>query len=228
MKVKTNNLIQDLSGRYGDNVFARNASGLYVRVHADAEQPNSERQSIIKQHFTTYSTRWATLDDMQRSGWNRLAAQVGKTGRFGDLYHPSGHRLYLAVNTTRAELALASLDQAPAFLPAIAPIPGFAPSLGILIGGDVELKLGSGATPLASPVLVYATPTQSPGRSVIGKSEYRLIGTVAAGVALNVNQGQFYVDKFDLPTEGRKVGIKLVPVTNGFQGLSQRALVTVL
>ena len=97
MKVKTNNLIDDLSGRYGDSVFARNPSGLYIRVHTDPDQPNSDRQSTIKQHFTTYSRRWATLNDIQRGTWNRLATQVDKTGRYGDMYHPTGHRLYLAI-----------------------------------------------------------------------------------------------------------------------------------
>lgn len=228
MKVKTNNLIDDLSGRYGDSVFARNPSGLYIRIHVDPDQPNSDRQSTIKQHFTTYSTRWATLNDIQRGTWNRLATQVDKTGRYGDMYHPTGHRLYLAINSSRAEQGLAVLDEAPDFLPNIAPIAGFAPSLGVLVNGDVELKLGPAVTPLASAVFVYATETQSPGRSKIDRSAFRLLGTIAAGVALNFNQGQLYVDKFDVPAEGRKVGIQIVPVTNGFQGLPQRTLVTVL
>ena len=165
---------------------------------------------------------------MQRASWNRLATQVDKTGRYGDLYHPTGHRLYLAINSTRAELNLAALDQALDFLPNIAPIAGFAPSLGVLVNGDVGFKLGPAATPLASAVLLYATETVSPGRSKVSKSEYRLIGSIAAGVALNSNQGQLYVDKFDVPVEGRKVGIQIVPVSAGFQGLPLRALVTVL
>ena len=44
MKAKLNSLLDDVSGKFGDNVFARNPSGLYLRKNTLAEQPNSERQ----------------------------------------------------------------------------------------------------------------------------------------------------------------------------------------
>jgi hypothetical protein len=67
----------------------------------------------VRDRFSTFASRWATLTEEQRVGWNSLAALVTKTGKYGDLYTPTGHRLYIALNQTRAEFGLAILDDAP-------------------------------------------------------------------------------------------------------------------
>ena len=228
MKVKLNSLLDDASGKFGDNVFARNPSGLYLRKHVDPDQPNSERQMDIRDRFSTFASRWATLTEEQRVGWNGLAALVTKTGKYGDIYNPSGHRLYIALNQTRAEFALATLDDAPLGVEATIPVVGFVPTLNISAAPAVELKLGATADPLGTDLLVFATEPMSPGRSVVGEGLYRLIGTADSAGLLNVDLGASYEDKFGIPAGGVKVGVRVIPVSaSGFQGIPQESLVIV-
>ena len=129
MKIKLNSLLDDASGKFGDNIFARNPSGLYLRKHVEPDQPNTDRQMTIRDRFTAFSANWATLTEVQRTGWNGLAALVTKTGKYGDLYNPTGHRLYIALNQTRAEFALPEQSDAPAGIEGTIPLVGFAPTL---------------------------------------------------------------------------------------------------
>ena len=228
MKVKLNSLLDDASGKFGDNVFARNPSGLYLRKHVDPDQPNSERQMDIRDRFSTFASRWATLTEEQRVGWNGLAALVTKTGKYGDLYNPSGHRLYIALNQTRAEFALATLDDAPLGVEATIPVVGFVPTLNISAAPAVELKLGATADPLGTDLLVFATEPMSPGRSIVGEGMYRLIGTADSAGLVNADLGASYEDKFGIPAGGVKVGVRVIPVSDsGFQGTPQESLVIV-
>ena len=228
MKVKLNSLLDDASGKFGDNVFARNPSGLYLRKHVDPDQPNSERQMDVRDRFSTFASRWATLTEEQRVGWNGLAALVTKTGKYGDLYNPSGHRLYIALNQTRAEFALATLDDAPLGVEATIPVVGFVPTLNISAAPAVELKLGATADPLGTDLLVFATEPMSPGRSIVGEGMYRLIGTADSAGLVNADLGASYEDKFGIPAGGVKVGVRVIPVSDsGFQGTPQESLVIV-
>jgi nucleoid-associated protein YgaU len=228
MKVKLNSLLDDASGKFGDNVFARNPSGLYLRKHVEPDQPNSERQMSVRDRFSLFASRWASLTEDQRVGWNGLAAQITKTGKYGDLYNPTGHRLYIALNATRGEFALAELDDAPITIEPTIPLAGFAPTVHVTAAPAVELKLGAAATALTSKLLVYATEPMSAGRSVIPDASFRLIATADAADLLNANIGAFYDDKFGIPAGGVKIGVKVIPVSeSGFQGNTQSSLVIV-
>ena len=228
MKVKLNSLLDDASGKFGDRVFARNPSGLYLREHVDPSQPNSDRQMTIRDRFSQFASRWATLTEAQRIGWNALAGQVTKSGRYGDLYNPTGHRLYIALNTTRGEFALATLDDAPLGVEATVPVAGFAPMVHITAAPAVEFKLGASADALGTDLLIFATEPMSAGRSTVGEGMYRLIGTASAAGLLNANLGALYDDKFGIPADGVKVGVRVIPVSaSGFQGTPQESLVIV-
>ncbi len=228
MKVKLNSLLDDASGKFGDNVFARNPSGLYLRKHVDPDQPNTERQMSVRDRFSLFASRWASLTEDQRVGWNGLAAQITKTGKYGDLYNPTGHRLYIALNQTRAEFALATLDDAPLAIEPTVPLAGFAPTVMVTAAPAVELKLGAAATALSTELLVFATEPMSPGRSIVGEGMYRLIGTTNTADLLNADIGTLYDAKFGVPASGTKVGVKVIPVSeSGFQGNPQSSLVIV-
>ena len=228
MKAKLNSLLDDVSGKFGDRVFARNPSGLYLRKNTIPEQPNSERQMSVRDRFSIFAARWATLTEEQRVGWNGLAGQITKTGKYGDLYNPTGHRLYIALNATRGEFALAELDDAPLAIEPTVPVADFAPTLNVTVAGELELKLGAAATALASKLLIFATEPMSAGRSVIPDASFRLTTTAATGDALNLDLGDSYESKFGVPAGGVKVGVKIIPVSDsGFQGAPQSSLVIV-
>ena len=228
MKVKLNSLLDDASGKFGDNVFARNPSGLYLRKNVAPDQPNSERQMDVRDRFSTFASRWATLTEEQRVGWNGLAALVTKTGKYGDLYNPTDHRLYIALNQTRAEFALATQDDAPLGVEPAIPMIGFAPTVNVTAAPAVELKLGATIDPLGTELLVFATEPMSPGRSTVSNSEYRLVGTAASADLSNANIGALYETKFGIPAGGVKIGVKVIPVSeSGFQGTPFSSLVIV-
>ena len=228
MKAKLNSLLDDVSGKFGDRVFARNPSGLYLREHVEPDQPNSDRQTSVRDRFSTFAARWATLTEAQRTGWNSLAGQITKTGKYGDLYNPTGHRIYIALNATRGEFTLPELDDAPLGIEATTAVSGFNPTIHVTAAPAIELKLGIANTALGTELLVFATEPMSPGRSTVSGSEYRLIGTASATELLNADIGTFYDDKFGVPAGGVKVGVKVIPVSaSGFQGTPQSSLVIV-
>jgi hypothetical protein len=228
MKAKLNSLLDDVSGKFGDNVFARNPSGLYLRKNTVPEQPNSERQMNVRDRFSVFAARWSTITEEQRVGWNGLAGQITKTGKYGDLYNPTGHRLYIALNATRGEFALAELDDAPLAIEPTVPVADFVPTLNVTLAGELELKLGAAATALASKLLIFATEPMSAGRSVIPDASFRLITTADTGDLLNADLGDAYESKFGVPAGGVKVGVKIIPVSDsGFQGAPQSSLVIV-
>jgi hypothetical protein len=228
MKAKLNSLLDDVSGKFGDNVFARNPSGLYLRKNIPPDQPNSERQMTIRDRFGVFASRWATLTEDQRVGWNGLASQITKTGKYGDLYNPTGHRLYIALNATRGEFALAELDDAPLAIEPIVPLAGFDPTALVTAAPAIEFKLGAAATALGSRLLVYATEPMSAGRSVIPDASFRLIGTANTADLLNADIGALYDAKFGVPAGGVKIGVKVIPVSeSGFQGTPQSSLLIV-
>jgi hypothetical protein len=228
MKVKLNSLLDDASGKFGDRVFARNPSGLYLREHVEPEQPNSERQMSIRDRFSQFSVRWSEITEAQRVGWNTLAALVTKTGKYGDLYNPTGHRIYIALNQTRAEFGLVELDDAPLAIEPTVPLAGFVPTLNVTAAPAVELKLGATVDPLGTELLISATEPMSPGRSTVGQGLYRLIGTGASADLANTDIGALYEAKFGIPAGGVKVGVRVIPVSaSGFQGTPQESLVIV-
>ena len=228
MKAKLNSLLDDVSGKFGDNVFARNPSGLYLRKLVEPDQPNSDRQMTIRDRFTAFSANWATLTENQRIGWLALAALVTKTGKYGDLYNPTGHRLYIALNQTRAEFALAEMNDSPLAIEPTTSVVGFAPTVHVTAALAVEFKLGAGAVALGTELLVFATEPMSAGRSVVADTNYRLLGTAASADLLSADIGALYDDKFGVPTSGTKVGVKVIPVSaSGFQGNPQSSLVIV-
>ncbi|WP_394795952.1 hypothetical protein [Armatimonas sp.] len=228
MKVKLNSLLDDASGKFGDRVFARNPSGLYLREHVDPSQPNSDRQMSVRDRFSQFTARWGTITEDQRVGWNSLAALITKTGKYGDLYNPTGHRIYIALNQTRAEFGMATLDDAPLGIEPTTPVVGFAPTVNVTAAPAVELKLGATADPLGTELLVFATEPMSPGRSMVGEGMYRLVGTAQSADVLNADIGALYDDKFGIPAGGVKVGVRVIPVSaSGFQGTPQESLVIV-
>ena len=228
MKAKLNSLLDDVSGKFGDNVFARNPSGLYLRKHVEPDQPNSDRQMTIRDRFTQFASQWATLTEEQRAGWNGLAGQITKTGKYGDLYNPTGHRVYIALNATRSEFNLPDLNDAPLAIEPTVPLAGFGPTVHVTAAPAVELKLGAAATAFASKLLVFATEPMSAGRSVVADTNYRLIATADTADLLNADIGASYDAKFGVPASGTKVGVKVIPVSDsGFQGNPQSSLVIV-
>ena len=228
MKVKLNSLLDDASGKFGDRVFARNPSGLYLREHVDPSQPNSDRQMSVRDRFSQFTARWGTITEDQRVGWNGLAALVTKTGKYGDLYNPTGHRIYIALNQTRAEFAHPILDDAPAAIEPTIPLAGFVPTVHVTAAPAVELKLGATVDPLGTDLLIFATEPMSPGRSMVGEGMYRLVGTALSADLLNADLGTFYDDKFGIPAGGVKVGVRVIPVSaSGFQGTPQESLIIV-
>jgi hypothetical protein len=228
MKVKLNALLDDANGKFESQVFARNPSGLYLRKNTPPDQPNTERQMSVRDRFSLFASRWATITEEQRVGWNALAGQVTKAGKYGDLYSPTGHRLYIALNQTRAEFALPTLDDAPLEVEPTTPVIGFAPTVHVTAAPAVELKLGASALPLGTDVLVFATTPMSPGRSTVGSSEYRLIGTAGSASLTNGDLGALYDAKYGVPAGGMKIGVRVIPVSDsGFQGSPQSALVIV-
>lgn len=72
-RIKVTGPIGELSGKLGGQVFARNKAGYYVRANAFGTDPNTLAQVRARTAFSTASSAYHSLTDIQKSMWQSFA-----------------------------------------------------------------------------------------------------------------------------------------------------------
>lgn len=89
----------ELSGSIADNTYSRNSSGAYVRQKVSPVQPQTPRQTVVREFMTGLSKSWGTdLTPEQRAGWAQLAKSNPVRDVFGDNITLSGIALFIKCN----------------------------------------------------------------------------------------------------------------------------------
>lgn len=100
--------ISEMSGKSNGVVYARNASGFYVRNMVNPVNPNSARQVIVRSRMTECSQAWAGLTPAQRSSWSDYASNVKIMDRFGVPINVTGFAQFTRSNMAAKEAGIAT------------------------------------------------------------------------------------------------------------------------
>ena len=125
-QVKYGGGIVQMSGSIAGNTFARNRYGNYVRAKSKPVNPNTSRQSSIRNTVSALTEAWnETLTQVQRDAWNLYADSVAMTNKLGETIHLSGFNHYVRSNSIRLFAGAATrIDAGPTVfsLPEVDPV----------------------------------------------------------------------------------------------------------
>lgn len=174
--------------------------------------PQTDAQTQRRATFASITASWRTLTEEQRSAWDAAASADGSG--------ITGFNLYTRINATLALCGMSTVETPPTK-------PGFGIlNLGTLTvesDGDecnVTLAGSTQSNPAPTRYIIWAHPPTSPGRANL--SDWRVIKVVSTLAQLNANHGADYKAVFGAPAVGRKVGIEVVQVTDGYQTIGVR------
>jgi hypothetical protein len=116
-KVKFGGIAQDARGKIDGIVYSRNQYGSYVRVKVSPVQPNSARQTLIRERTTTLSKRFSTvISEAQRAAWSGFATANPVPDVFGNPQALSGITSYVRLNQVVLNAGGTIIDTPPADL----------------------------------------------------------------------------------------------------------------
>ncbi len=100
--LRTGPIVADIRGSVGDETFARNQGGLYVRARTTPTNPNTQDQQDCRAAMTALSQFWSgDLTEQQRSDWRSYAQQHPQPDRFGNPHLVNGYTRFIQVNFHR-------------------------------------------------------------------------------------------------------------------------------
>jgi hypothetical protein len=112
--VKFGQGVAAISGKVGGSVFAHNKGGTYVRNWVKPTDPNTDRQSAVRQIMSDLMSHWNdNLTPDQREAWKTYAENVTVLNRFGDPITIPAISWFGGCNTQRVNATLNRIDDAP-------------------------------------------------------------------------------------------------------------------
>lgn len=102
------------SGTVGDTIHSRNGAGPYTRPHVNPVQPNTMRQTRIRNRLGLLSVRWGdTVTEAQRDSWKTYAANVSVPSVSGRKQFLTAQQMYIRCNMPRGNPFQNAVDDAP-------------------------------------------------------------------------------------------------------------------
>lgn len=226
-KIKFGALVTDARGKLDGIVYSKNQFGAYVRTKVTPVNPNTQRQSEVRNNLSLNSKAWSnTLTDAERAGWKALAENNPVTDIFGNSQVLTGIALYGRVNNVLRNLVVAPLNVAPPNLD----VTGLA-SLAVTAGAGLSaIDIAFTETPLPANHKLYLFATGNlPGGVSFFKPRLRFIGSGAAAEVSPFDAGSLWEAKFGDLIEGNKFGIAVAVVNeaNGAIATAIQVIVTV-
>lgn len=229
-KIRFGPTITGASGSVDGTTYSHNTFGSYLRRRGMPVNPNTSKQTIVRDRLVGQSQTWRTLTDAQRNTWNALAPTITKSGPLGITYSPSGFGAFSMNNLTRLAAGMAVvtsaplLDASPTVSALSITVNGTTPAFSITYtqsGGTANNKL-----------LIYATGAVSAGRNFFRQSDFRLIASIAGNTASPYDAKTAYEAVFGALATGivgNRVAVRIVPVSqNGWRGTDVQASTVVV
>lgn len=200
-------MVGQLSGSTGSTTASHNRFGSYFRSRTIPVNVNSPAQVVARDRFALISSTWRTMTDAERNAWNAAASGITLYDGLGVAYNPTGAQYYQSINNG------VKLYSAAAALLTVPPTP--APPTALLtltstVKDDGTFSVAYTATPLGAGIkaVIEATRSFSPGRTFVGRSEFRFIQLTAAAAASPADIATNYQAIFGIPLLGEKVRIR--------------------
>ncbi len=165
-KIAFTPVVGDARGSAGRAVFTKARNGATLRIRTKGNNPQSVRQTAVRDQMTSVSRAWATtLDETERTAWRTYGALITRNNPVnGQTYHPSGNSIYteLTMNFLRATPAGTPPTTPPEsdFVPPAATVE----SVEIAIVGTISGSFSAGV-PSTTPAELLYQPLASVGRA---------------------------------------------------------------
>lgn len=193
--IRFSNLVNDIRGAAGGNVFARNRSGAYVRNRTTPLNPQSTPQMNARAQFGQLAQNWRNLTEEERAQWESIAPEYPYLNKLGESRTYSGEQLYIKLNRNLQAAGAAALDSptAPAGVAAVASITADATAATGVINISGTL---AGAQDDTELVIQMSGPL-SAGKNFAGRQIFRNVDvSTAAAFAAPVDYGTEYESLF--------------------------------
>ena len=199
------------SGRQGDVVFVKGRYGNVVRTFVSPSNPRTTDQQGHRQNILAVSRRWRALSLEQCGTWRVLAANRYFINDEGKRVRLNCFKLFVSLNTRRADLGLPQFDVAPA-----KPVFDTSPVVDLDIsypGGKCTIKLRVRGTPAQLILVQGARPVRSCVRFVL---HFPFLGLLPPPVDGWSDITEMYVARFGVPKPGTAVWIRTCQHIDGF------------
>jgi hypothetical protein len=213
--------VTDVRKKIAGVVHTKSHSASVMRKRVKPRNPRSADQLAQRSALSGLAKRWGSvLTDVQRTGWEALAALVVISDRLGNHHHPTGMQLYERDNLNEHTVGHATIDAAPADqnVTALTSITPAFDSVGL------TATIAYTATPAAAGtyVVVFASGQNSPGRNTTFGS-LNFIFASAAAAASPANIFAAYTAKYGALVQGKKIRVKVITI-NGANGAASLPL----
>ena len=225
-KIKWGAIVVDGRGKLGGHVFTKTKSGATMRTKVTPVNPQTAAQASARSRLGGNSQAWAGLSEDERRSWNALASETSKTNIFGDQYFPSGKNLFTSVNNNLIMVGGASIVNAPTFeeLPFITLM-----DAEIDISAQaISLLVDSTGSSSGTALIIEATQPSSPGKYNFDGSFRQLMVAGGGSEPSPTVLWGFYVAKFGVPAEGKKVAFRAYYVSPSAGNASPRFITTAI
>ena len=209
-KVKYGAMINDARGKMDGVVYSKNQYGAYVRQKVSPVQPQTARQTLVRERLSSLSKTFSTvLTAAQQLAWNAFGKLNPVVDVFGDSQTLSGVAAFVRLNSVILNAGGAQITSPPANLEVI----GLLTASAVAGAGAGTLAITYTATPLGagSRLYIYATPGMNPGVQFF-KPALRFIGSSALAQASPFAAGALYTAKFGAMTATKVIGITVAIV----------------
>jgi hypothetical protein len=199
------------SGRQGDVVFVKGRYGNFVKKFVPPANPRTADQQGHRRNILAVSRRWRTLSLEQNGTWRVLAANRYFVNDEGERVRLNCFKLFVSLNTRRADLGLPQFDVAPA-----QPVFSTSPVKDLAVGypgGKFTLKLRVDGTPAQLILVQGARPVKSCVRCV---QHFPFLGLLPPPIDGWSDITEMYVARFGVPKAGTAVWIRTCQHIDGF------------
>lgn len=140
--------IGDIRGKQGGTVYSRNRYTNYTRQKTSPVNPNTIKQSQVRNKFGNISSAWRQLGSNFQQSWINLADQLAPTNVFGNSFKYTGFNVFMLGNQTLQANGITSavVQAAPPTPPVFQSMEGFefsttdtpAMALSMLLSADAK------------------------------------------------------------------------------------------
>lgn len=209
--------LSDARNKLNGNVFSKNRYGSYVRNKVTPVNPQTSYQQAQRQMFGSLSAQWRGLTQAQRDAWIAATAAFQRPDIFGRNQKLSGNALFVSLNKNLLNAGGSTIEDAPSPVE----IPTIAISDLTVAAGTpaVSFTIDPATIPTGFALLVFATPSLSPGKDYV-KNRLRFIGVGTAATG-SVDVTDDYTARFGAPVAAEKVTVQcfLVSTSTGQAGV---------
>lgn len=211
--IKVGSLISDIKGLVGGLIFARNKGGLYVKNFATPINPQTTRQTDVRNDFATLVDDWQSrLIGLERTAWNDYGENNPVLNRLGELINISGLNWFIKLNALRLQASLTVVDDPP--IGSSTGVPDTTLSVDDIDLGGASIDVGFNVAlnwvgTDGDAMAVFAPAIQGQGIETF-KRTLRFVGIIAGNTALPPTSPATLAYPWDGPTGGGKVFVEAV------------------